>query len=475
MATLSTAWNISMSALKADQAALATTANNTANATTPGYTEEAAVWQQAAPIQVGQTMIGDGVINAGSASQRDLVLNRAIDVQTQVQAATQARLGALDNLQSTFASATSVTSSSSADASDGGISSSLSSFFGSLQQLEASPANISIRQSVLAAAGTLSSSFNAAASSLQQQQQTINGEVSSVITQANGLLKSISGLNAQIQSQDPNKDAGTLEDQRQQDLASLSQLLGVQQATTEKNGVSLSTVNGVPLMEGSTAATLSVTEVNGATHIYDGSTDITQDVVQGGGQAGGLVSVANQDIPTALSAIDTLAYQVGTQFNTLNESGKDLNGNTGTAFFTLPSTVSGSSAAIALALTTPASIAAAVNGDGPTDGTNAASMAALANTSLGGLSNLTPANYYSSFVSALGSTVSSVVATNGAQQASLAQLQNQQTALSGVSLDNEATALETMEQAYQAASKVFTIVSNLILASINLGIETAAS
>ena len=197
--------------------------------------------------------------------------------------------------------------------------------------------------------------------------------------------------------------------------------------------------------------------------------------MQGGGQAGGLVSVGNQDIPTALSAIDTLAFQVGTQFNTLNESGKDLNGNTGTAFFTLPLTVSGSSAAITLALTTPASIAAAVNGDGPTDGTNAASMAALANTSLGGLSNLTPANYYSSFVSALGSTVSSVVATNGAQQASLAQLQNQQAALSGVSLDNEATALETMEQAYQAASKVFTIVSNLILASINLGIETAAS
>ena len=157
------------------------------------------------------------------------------------------------------------------------------------------------------------------------------------------------------------------------------------------------------------------------------------------------------------------------------KAGTDLNGNAGTAFFTLPSTVGGSAAGISLALTDPSTIAAAASGSGTLDGTNAAAMAALANTSLSGLTNLTPAAYYSSFVSALGSTVSSVASTNTAQQASLAQLTNKQTALSGVSLDTEATSLENMEQAYQAASKVFTIVDNLITASINLGYETPAS
>ncbi len=474
MATLSTSWNISMSALQADQAALATTANNTANATTPGYTEQAAIWKQADPIQAGQQALGDGVMDAGAVSQRDLVLNKSIDVQTQVEAATASRLNALQNLQSTFASATTV-SSAGLSSSDGGISSSLSEFFGSLEQLEASPADVSIRQSVLASASTLASSFNGAASSLQQQQRSLNGEVSSVVTQANGLLTSLAGLNAEIESQDPNKDAGTLEDQRQQDLVTLSQLIGVQETTTEKNGISLSTADGVPLVEGSNSSTLSVTDLDGATHIYQGSTDITQDILAGGGQTGGMIQVANEDIPSAMSAIDNLASAVGQQINTLNEAGSDLSGNPGGAIFTLPTAIAGSAGLISVALTNPSTLAAAASGEGSADGTNAAAMAALASTSFGSLTSLTPANYYSSFVSALGSTVSSVGSTNSAQQASLAQLKNQQTALSGVSLDSEATTLETMEQAYQAASKVFTIIDTLVASSINLGIETAAS
>ena len=454
---------------------LKTTAENMANATTPGYTEEAAIWQQADPIHVGLKSVADGVVDLGAASQRDLVLNKSIDVQTQLAAASGARLTALQDLQATFASATNISTVSGVSASDGGISSSLSDFFGSFEQLEASPSDVSVRQSVLASASTLAGSFHAAASSLEQQQQSLNGEVSSVVTQANGLLTSLAGLNAEIQSQDPNRDAGVLEDQRQQDLVSLSQLLGVQQTTTERNGIDLSTVNGSPLVEGSTAATLSVAQVDGTTHIYQGSTDITQDILSGGGHAGGMIQVANQDIPTAMTAIDTLAYQVGTQINTLNEGGSDLNGNAGNALFTLPTMAAGSAGDIAVALTDPSTIAAAASGGGSSDGTNAAAMAAVANSTLGGLTNLTPASYYSSFVSALGSTVSSVSSTNTAQTASLSQLTNQQTALSGVSLDSEATSLENMEQAYQAASKVFTIIDNLVTTSINLGYETAAS
>ncbi len=453
---------------------LKTTAANMANATTPGYTEQVAVWQQADSITFGQQNIGDGVVALGATSQRDLVLNKTIDAQTQAASATGSRLGALQDMQATFASATTVSTAGVAS-SDGGISSSLSEFFGSLEQLEASPADISIRQSVLASASTLASSFNGAVSSLEQQQQSLNGEVSSVVTQANGLLTSLAGLNAKIESQDPNKDPGTLEDQRQQDLAGLSQLLGVQQTTTEKNGISLSTVNGIPLVEGSVASPLSVASLDGTTHIYQGSVDITQDVQAGGGQAGGMIQVANQDIPTAMTAINNLSYQVGEQINTLNEGGSDLNGNAGGAVFKLPTTSAGSAGAMSVALTDPSTLAAASSGLGSADGTNAAAMAALANTAVGGLTNLTPANYYSSFVSALGSTVSSVSSTNTAQQASLAQLVNHQTALSGVSLDSEATSLETMEQAYQAASKVFTIINSLVTSSINLGLETAAT
>jgi len=471
LATLSTAWNISSSAISADQAALVTVANNTANATTPGYTIESAIWQQASPILTGQGLIGDGVVDTAAISQRNLVLNKSIDMQTQTQAASASRLGQLQDLQATFASAAST--SSIYASSTIGISNGLTAFFGSFQQLEASPSDPSLRQAVLSSANILSSAFNTASSSLLQQQQSISGEVSSVVTQANGLLQSLAGLNSQIQSQDPTKDAGALEDQRQQDLTNLSQLIGVQQITTDKNGMTITTPGGDPLVEGGVATILSTGNINGEVQIFDGSNNLTSTVIAGGGEAGGLLQVAGQDIPAALLSLDTLAFNLGTQVNTINQQGTDLNGNPGGVIFKLHSAIAGSANNISVAISNPSLLAAAASGSGITDGTNAVAMAALATSAI--VSGITPSNYYAAFVSSLGSTVAQVSSTNNAQQASITQLTNQQAAISGVSLDTEATALENMEQAYQAASKVFTIIDQLVSASINLGVETAVS
>ena len=60
-------------------------------------------------------------------------------------------------------------------------------------------------------------------------------------------------------------------------------------------------------------------------------------------------------------------------------------------------------------------------------------------------------------------------------QAGLTQLQNQIGALSGVNLNDEAASLETLEQSYQAASKLFTVLADVISTALNLGVETAFS
>jgi flagellar hook-associated protein 1 len=57
-----------------------------------------------------------------------------------------------------------------------------------------------------------------------------------VVSQVNSLTSAIAQLNLSDQSTSPNADAGTLEDQRQQDLSQLSQLIGINQVTTENNG-----------------------------------------------------------------------------------------------------------------------------------------------------------------------------------------------------------------------------------------------
>lgn len=443
------------------------TANNMANVSTPGYTKQEVVWQEATPIEIGSRLVGAGVTDAGAVSQRDRVLNQAVDQQTQAQAATASRLGALNNLQNVFAAATSTTSA----VGNSDISAGISSFFGSLQELQAMPADSSSRAAVLASAGNLTDSFHLAASSLVQQQQSLDGQVLSTVSQVNSLTQSIASLDSQISSVSPQADAGALEDQRQQDLTSLANLIGIQQVTTENNGLTITTTAGSVLVAGSQAMSLSTGNSNGVTHVFDGATDITSSLTSGDGQISGLLQVRDQDIPSAMTSLDTLASSLGTAINAANEGGTDASGLPGTAVFSLPAGMAGSAAGIVVSLTDPLGIAAASLGAGPGDGSNASVMAGLAQHPL--VNGQSASAFYATFVSTLGSLVSGVSANNTARQAALTQLQTQQSNLSTVSLDSEATSLQNLEQAYQAASKVFTIINTLIGAAIDLGVSTA--
>jgi flagellar hook-associated protein 1 FlgK len=124
-------------------------------------------------------------------------------------------------------------------------------------------------------------------------------------------------------------------------------------------------------------------------------------------------------------------------------------------------------------MTDPNQIAAAGLGQGTGDNTNATAMANLANQLI--VNGQTPTDYYSNFVSTLGSTVSGVQTENTAQNASVTQLQTQNNALSSVNLNDEAAAMATLEKSYQAASQVFTILNTIMASALNLGQETAVA
>jgi len=159
---------------------------------------------------------------------------------------------------------------------------------------------------------------------------------------------------------------------------------------------------------------------------------------------------------------------VATQINSVQASGTDLNGNAGQPLFTISAT--DPAASLSVALTDPSLIAASAPGNGPGDNTNLESMINVQN--LATVSGQTPANFYASFISTLGSKVSGLNTQNQAQQASLTQVQSQVNALSGVSLNEEAASLQTYERAYQSASQVFNIIDTLVMSALNLGMQT---
>ncbi|MEO6909623.1 MAG: flagellar basal body protein, partial [Edaphobacter sp.] len=271
MGTLSALMNLSQEALMADQSALNVTAANVANQNTPGYTRQVVSWQQTDAVTLSGLTYSTG-ITSSAVSQRSRILEQQVQQQTQTQSQSGAVESALQQVQNIFGLSSSATSASLT-----ALGSATDTFFNSLSALEANPADAATRQSVLAAANDLASVFNSSANQLQQVTAGLNQQVTDVTGQINTLTASIASLNQQIFGSGVQGDAGVLEDQRQYAITQLSQYIGLNQMTTEANGITLTTSNGALLVSGSQSYAMSTTLVAGTVHVLagGGSQDVT--------------------------------------------------------------------------------------------------------------------------------------------------------------------------------------------------------
>jgi flagellar hook-associated protein 1 len=467
MGTITSLMDIARLALTADQEALNVTSNNVANQNTAGYTREVVEFQSADTVTLSGGTFGSGV-TASATSQRDRVLEQQVQQQTQVQAQSGALESALQQVQNVFwLSSTSTSASSTTFGTD------ISSFFSALSSLTSNPSDTATRQSVLSAATALAGDFNSAANQLTQVSSSLNQQVAGDVGQVNSLTSTIASLNAQITSLSPDSDAGILEDQRQLAITQLSKLVGLDQISTENNGITLTTSGGAVLVSGNQSFALSTTQVGGVTHVLAGVSgqDLTSNLT--GGDLGGVLQARDQQLPSYQKALDSLAFGIGTQVNQQNELGLDGNGNPGAAIFSLPPTQSGAAAQIQVAATNPSAVAAAAVGEGSAGNTNALALADLASAIVAG--GQTASGFLASFLGQIGSDASAATTNNSAQQAILTQLTTQRDSLSGVSLDEEAANLTQYQRAYQAAAQVFNIGDTIMASALNLGEQTTVT
>lgn len=465
MGTITSLMGIAQQALMADQVALNVTSNNVANQNTAGYTREVVNFQAVDAVTLSGGSVGSGV-TASATSQRDRVLEQQVQQQTQIQAQSGAVESALQQIENIFG-----LSSTTSSASSTALGTAINSFISSLSVLASNPSDTVTRQNVLTAANTLAGAFNSAANQLTQVSSSLNQQVVSDVGQVNSLTTTIASLNAQITSLSPNADAGTLEDQRQLAIAQLSKLVGLNQISTESNGITLTTGGGAVLVSGSKSFAVTTTQVGGTTHILAGvdGQDVTSNL--SGGDLGGVLQVRDQKLPSYQSSLDSLAFGIGTAVNTQNALGVDANGNPGAALFSLPPTQSGAAAQIQVATTDPKAIAAAAPGEGSAGNSNV--LAGLSNPNVA--NGQVAAEFLASFLGQIGSDTSAATTNNSAQQATLTQLTTQRDSLSGVSLDEEAANLTQYQRAYQAAAQVFNIANSVMASALNLGVETSVT
>jgi flagellar hook-associated protein 1 FlgK len=231
--------SIAVGALLAEQKAEAVTANNVANANTPGYSRQRPVFVASDPVQFGSLTLGSGVLLQKIESLRDPILELRIHDETQQQGSLDAFVSSMQQVEVGFN-----------NASGGDIGTLMSKFFSSLQQLSTDPGNLAMRQSVITAGGNLANGFQTTTRNLQTQRTNLDLDVIQSVAQVNTLTGQIAQLNEQItELENIGKDASAFIDQRDVLINQLSELVDVS-AIKSDNGLTLTTSNGTALVAG---------------------------------------------------------------------------------------------------------------------------------------------------------------------------------------------------------------------------------
>src|SRR5579862_8319629 len=314
--SLSQALSVALAGIHVTQQGLSVIAGNVANANTPGYVDE-----NVTSVEVAAG--GSGGSNVDSSG-----INRNLNALLQSQLWTESSGGSFadtasqiyQQLQQLYGTPG---SSSSFDAV-------YNNFTGALQALATSPSSYSSQAAVIGAAQALAQSLNGMTTGIQQLRSQAEAGISSDVQTANTALAQIADINQKLESAQPDAATATLEDQRDQDVAQLSQLMNVRVQKSSDNQYALFTSSGQQLVSGTQASqlsfnnvgTLTATSLWSANPSQDGAGTITltspsgsqSDLIASGaiqsGEIGAYLQMRDAILPQAQNQLDELANQM---------------------------------------------------------------------------------------------------------------------------------------------------------------------
>jgi len=454
MAGLNDVLNSARSALIAQQFALATTSNNVANASTPGYSRQRVDFQPAPSTPTNAGLLGTGVV----ASQIGRVRERFLDQQVWGSSDTSGKASTEQTILSQVEAAVN-------EPSDAGLSETLNGLFNALQGLSSQPEEQAARDNVVEQGQLVAQSFRNISANITQLRGDLVNDVQSKISNINELTGEISDLDVQIaNASSQGMDPSSLEDRRDSKIDSLASLVKVN-VVDNADGSSTVSIGGTIVASKTGAVTLTASATGGQIQVF--ADHSTQPTSVTSGELGADIECYNTTLPGYLTKLDATANALISRMNALHASGFGIDNppTTGLAFFT------GSSAtdiAVNPVLVADSNKVAA-SADGSTgDNAVALQMANVQNEANMNGGTTTISQYYNTLVSSIGTAINAAQNTSTNQQLVLTQLQNQRTSVSGVSIDEEMTNLIQFQQAYDAASKVVSVVDQLFQSVIQM-------
>ena len=434
-------------ALQAQQVGLGVTSHNIANATTPGYSRQRAGFVPTDPIPEPYGLLGTGVTISSITRLRDQFIDGQTRDVNQSMSRSSMENQILTQVQSSFN-----------EPSDTALSGTLSQFFSGWQDLSVNPEDSSSRNAVLQRGVLLAQSFHSLSGELTQLRSSLADDVTAKLTKINTLTSELSKLDLQITSASAmGQDANDAMDQRDEKLQELSGLVNINVSYDARGSMTVAT-GGSVIASGAGSLDL-VSSVSGnniviQTALGGANLSIT------GGELGGVLNQYNTSIPATLAQLDQTAGALITRMNQIHQAGFGLGTPppTGTAFFT------GTGAAdinVNAAVMADTNLIAASSDGTPGNNTNALALAGVSEEKLLNGNSVTIGGFYYGIVCSLGSAVDSSSNTMQQQQSVLTGLENQQSSVSGVSIDEEMTNMITYQKGYAAAAKLVTTVNSM--------------
>lgn len=241
-----------LSGLAAHEALLAATANNLANANTPGYVRRSLTVE---PRQVsGRSAglsIGNGVQIGTLQRQVDQYLERLVRGAAGQRASADIRNDFMSRAESFF----------SLEDGQRTIGTALNSFFAAVDDLAADPASIELRTSMIERGNDLVTTLRDTYNGLADLQREADDRVSTEVASVNSLLTQIAALNGTIVTTEGQGNVAADErDTRDQLIRQLSDKISFTVTENSETGATLSLENGFVLVTGTTARELTVTK-----------------------------------------------------------------------------------------------------------------------------------------------------------------------------------------------------------------------
>ena len=457
--------NIGSESLSVTRMGVDTAGHNIANAQVEGYSRQRVNVKAREPHQKGGILLGAGAYAESIDRAHDQWNEKQLNRANQSAGASSAKLNALKSIEGLF----------SPDL-QAGVDVEITSFFNSAQNLANFPDDVTVRTTFRESARNLSQSFQRVDSGLERERQDLNQKISFEISSLDDSMQGIARLNGQIREQEvsPGSQANDLRDERDRILRDMSRKIDIHYYENQ---------NGMMCVRGPGDSML--VDGNMATHLYvqpnpdnEGLHDVMIEGAEGGmdfnlsrhvgsGEISAMMEVRDKVIPGLAEKNNQLASSMAESINGVHRQGFGLNGfqevagrnlfKTGSdltkaaANMSLEDSIEASTDAISFASTPMAS------GDNVVGN----QMIALKEQKLlDGRADFL--QFYSDMVGGFGTQVVRAGHVNEAEEILVKDLQTRREAVSGVSLDEEATNLMRWQANFAASSKLITTVDEML-------------